>query len=160
MPTNNMHLDKKIAHLLLRNGQTLAIAESCTGGLLANRLTNIPGSSAFFWLGIIAYDYAAKVKLLNVPPAMLKKYGAVSAQVASCMAANVRKLLNTDYGIAITGIAGPSGATKTKSIGLVFIAVGTRRRIMVEKFQFKGGRLGIKTHAAKSALTLLLQCIH
>ena len=152
-----MRLDKKLANLLNSNRQTLAIAESCTGGLLCNRLTDIPGSSAFFWLGIIAYDYAAKVKTLNVPAAILKKYGAVSPQVASRMAENVRKILNTDYGIAITGIAGPTGATKTKPLGLVFIAVCNRHHTTVTKFHFKGGRLAVKTQAANAALICLVQ---
>ena len=157
MSTNNMRLEKNLAQALLRDQKTVAIAESCTGGLLCNRLTNIPGSSAFFWLGVIAYDYAAKVKILKVPPAILKKHGAVSAQVASCMAANVRKILKTDYGIAITGIAGPGGATPTKPVGLVFIAASKQKQNVVKRFLFKGSRLAVKTKAAEAALHLLLK---
>ena len=150
-----MRLEQKISQKFIERGQTLSLAESCTGGLIGDRLTNIPGASAFFLLGIIAYDYAAKTKILGVPSALLKKHGAVSSEVASMMAQGVRKILKTDYGLGVTGIAGPGGATKTKPVGLVFIAVSTRQRTIVKKCLFKGTRLAIKNEAAQTALKML-----
>ncbi|MEI7998038.1 MAG: CinA family protein [Candidatus Omnitrophota bacterium] len=150
-----MRSEKKITEILLTQNKTLAIAESCTGGLLANRLTNISGSSSFFWLGIIAYDNRAKIKILKVPSRVIQKHGAVSLPVVKLMARNVRKILNTDFGIGITGVAGPSGGTKTKPVGLVFIAVDSKRHVLSKQFQFKGTRLSIKTQAANKALEML-----
>ncbi len=151
-----MRLEQKIAKLLIKHKHTLAVAESCTGGLLADRLTNIPGSSAFFWLGIVAYDNAAKTKVLRVSPALLKKHGAVSAPVAKAMAQHVRQILNTHFGIGITGIAGPGGGTKIKPVGLTFIAVSNGQKTLVKKFCYTGTRISIKRQAAQQALTLLL----
>jgi nicotinamide-nucleotide amidase len=153
--TNTMRLEQKVFKKFIQRAQTLAIAESCTGGLIEDRLTNIPGASAFFLLGIIAYDYAAKTKILGVSPALLKKHGAVSSQVASAMAQGVRKILKTDCGLGLTGIAGPGGATKTKPVGLVFIAVSTKQKTIVKKFLFKGTRLAIKKEASQAALKML-----
>ena len=150
-----MRLEQKVFKKFIQRAKTLAIAESCTGGLIGDRLTNIAGASAFFLLGIIAYDYAAKTKILGVPPALLKKHGAVSSPVASAMAQGVRKILKTDYGLGVTGIAGPGGATKTKPVGLVFIAVSTKQKTIVKKFLFKGTRLAIKKQAAQTALKML-----
>lgn len=149
-----MHTEEKIAQVLLHQKKTLAIAESCTGGLLANRFTNISGSSGFFWLGIIAYDNKAKIKLLKVPSPIIKKHGAVSLAVVKLMAGNVRKILDTDYGIGITGIAGPSGGTKAKPVGLVFIAVASRGEIAAQECHFKGSRLSIKNQACEKALKM------
>ena len=150
-----MQPEQKVFKKFTQGSMTLAVAESCTGGLIGHRLTNIPGASAFFLLGIIAYDYAAKTKTLGVPTSLLKKHGAVSQQVASTMAQGVRKVLNTDYGLGITGIAGPGGATKNKPVGLVFIAVSTRQKTTVKKCLFKGTRLAIKIQAAQTALKML-----
>ena len=153
--TNTMRLEQKVFKKFIQSSQTLAIAESCTGGLIGDRLTNIPGSSAFFLLGIVAYDYAAKTKILTVPSPLLIKHGAVSAPVASIMARNVRKILKTDYGLSVTGIAGPGGGNKSKPVGLVFIAVSTRQKTKVKKFLFKGSRVAIKRQACQTALKLL-----
>ena len=150
-----MRLEQKILKKFVQRSQTLAVAESCTGGLIGDRLTNIAGASAFFLLGIVAYDYAAKTKVLGVPSALLKKYGAVSSPVAKVMAQGVRKILKTDYGLSITGIAGPGGATKTKPVGLVFISVSTKQKTIVKKFLFKGTRLAIKKKASQTALKML-----
>ena len=150
-----MRLEQKVSKKFIQSELTLAVAESCTGGLIGDRLTNVPGASAFFLLGIIAYDYAAKTKLLGVPLPLLKKHGAVSRQVASSMAQGVRKILRTDYGLSITGIAGPGGATKAKPVGLVFIAVDTKQKTLVKKFLFKGTRLAIKKQASQTALKML-----
>ena len=150
-----MRLEQKVFKKFTQRGQTLAIAESCTGGLIGDRLTNIAGASAFFLLGIIAYDNAAKTKILGVPSAFLKKHGTVSSTVASAMAQGVRKILKTDYGLSVTGIAGPGGGSKNKPVGLVFITVSTKQKTIVKKFLFKGTRLAIKNQAAQTALKML-----
>ncbi len=150
-----MHLEYKILKKFTQNGETLALAESCTGGLIGNLLTNVPGASAFLVLGIIAYDNTAKILLLGISPSLLKKHGAVSAQVASAMAINVRKILKTDYGLGITGIAGPGGSSPQKPVGLVFIAISNKKKTKIKKLLFKGNRLAIKKQAAQTALKML-----
>ena len=149
--------EKKAAHLLLKHKKTITLAESCSGGLLCNRLTNISGSSNFLKAGIVTYSNAAKTKLLKVPSSLIKKYGAVSLSVAEKMAQGARKLFNTDYGIAITGIAGPTGGTKQKPVGLTFIALASRKKTTAMKFLFKGSRLKVKQQAADKALEMLLE---
>jgi len=139
--------------------KSLSTAESCTGGLVAHRLTNIPGSSDFFKGGMIAYSNQAKQRLLRIPETVLKKHGAVSAPVARLMAQNVRKVFQTNFGIGITGIAGPSGGTRRKPVGLVHIAAASRRRIKHRKFLFSGTRLQIKRQAADQAVQLLLNLL-
>jgi len=153
--TNSMRLEQKILIKFTQSRKTLAIAESCTGGLIGDHLTNIPGASAFFLLGIIAYDNAAKTKILGVPSALFKKHGAVSAEVASVMAQGARKILKTDYGLSVTGIAGPGGGSKSKPVGLVYIALSTRTKTIVKKCLLKGSRLTIKKQAAQTALKML-----
>ena len=150
-----MRLEQKVFKKFIQRAETLAIAESCTGGLIGDRLTNIAGASAFFLLGIIAYDNAAKTKILGVPSAFFKKHGAVSSPVARVMAQGVRKILKTDYGLGVTGIAGPGGGSKSKPIGLVFISVSTKQKTTVKKFLFKGTRLAIKKEASQTALKML-----
>ena len=154
-----MRLEKNILNSFVQRSQTVSVAESCTGGLIGDSLTNISGASAFFLLGIIAYDNAAKTKILGVPPSLIKKHGAVSAPVSRAMAQGVRKILKTDYGLSTTGIAGPTGGSKSKPVGLVFIAVSTRRKTIVKKFLFKGTRLSIKKQASQTALKMLANSI-
>lgn len=156
---NHMRLDKKIAFTLIKQKKTLALAESCTGGLLGHTLTNLPGASQFLYLGLIAYDNSAKIKLLGIPPALINKHGAVSAEIARKMAINVRKLLKTDLGLSITGIAGPSGGTAAKPVGLVFIALSSSKKDLVKSFHFKGTRLSIKNQAVQAALKSLLSIV-
>jgi nicotinamide-nucleotide amidase len=150
-----MRLEEKIAKALLKRRKTLSIAESCTGGLLTHRLTNIPGSSGFLMATVVSYSNASKIKILKVPPALVKKHGAVSLAVAQRMAQGVRRLLNTDFGISITGIAGPGGGTKDKPVGLTFIGLATRRKVVCEAHMYKGTRLRIKEQATQRALELL-----
>jgi nicotinamide-nucleotide amidase len=152
-----MQLEEKVFQKLTKAGLTLTLAESCTGGLIANRLTNVPGASSFFLLGITAYDNAAKVKILGVPAGLIKKHGAVSAQVAQAMAQGARRLLKTDYGLSVTGIAGPTGGTIAKPVGLVFIALSTASKTTVKKHLFRGTRLSIKKQAAHTALKMLIK---
>lgn len=151
-----MYPEQKVAQILIKKKKTLAVAESCTGGLLSNRLTNIPGSSKYFQIGVIVYANRAKTNLLKVHKKTLQRYGAVSPQVAQAMSLGVKKLLKTDFGISITGIAGPSGGTKAKPVGLTFIAVTSREKTICKKYVFKGQRATIKSKAATKALQLLL----
>ncbi len=141
--------------LLLRKKKSLSIAESCTGGLLCDRITDAPGSSKYFKIGLVLYSNESKNKILNVPFVTIKKYGVVSRQVATLMAKNVRLLAKTDIGIGISGIAGPGGATKKKSVGLVYIALSTKEKTICKEFHFLGQRNIIKYKAAQAALNLL-----
>ena len=135
--------------------KTLSVAESCTGGLLGSLITDTPGSSDYFLGGIIAYHNDIKSGLLSVPKKTLKKHGAVSAETAKSMARNVRKIFESDLGIAITGIAGPGGATAQKPVGLVYIALASKGNVSCKKYFFTGSRKKIKSQSAKSALKLL-----
>ena len=152
-----MRIEEKVARLLTLHQKTLSLAESCSGGHLSNLLTNVPGASAFFKLGLIAYSNNVKKKLLKIPKRILIRHGAVSGPVAELMARNVRKLQNTDFGIAITGIAGPTGGTGRKPVGLTYIAITTKQKSLCIKYIFKGSRLRIKSQAAHQALKTLLE---
>jgi nicotinamide-nucleotide amidase len=150
-----MRIEEKVAKSLTSAQKSLSIAESCTGGLLSNRLTNMPGSSNFLKLSVVAYSNEAKIKILNVSRKQIAKYGAVSSQVAISMAQGIRKIQKTDFGIGITGIAGPTGATKTKPVGLTFIAISSEVETLCVKCRFPGARISIKNQAATLALQLL-----
>jgi len=154
-----MKIEEIIAKNLICGQKTLVLAESCTGGLIGHRLTNIPGSSQFLKLGIIAYSNETKIKLLKVPPSTLIKYGAVSAQVAQAMAQGALGLMKANYALSVTGIAGPTGATKTKPIGLTYIATACLSKTIVKKFIFNGTRRQIKEQASEKALQLLKKLI-
>jgi PncC family amidohydrolase len=140
---------------LLKKELKIAVAESCTGGLLCKLLTDIPGSSAYFALGIVAYSNQAKEGILAIPRQIISRYGAVSAQSAKLMAWNIRRLAKVDLGLAITGIAGPGGGSVQKPLGTVFIAIATKDKILSEKLFFKGSRTGIRLQAALKGLELL-----
>ncbi|MDD5449730.1 MAG: nicotinamide-nucleotide amidohydrolase family protein [Candidatus Omnitrophica bacterium] len=148
-------LEGAAAKLLLKRKKTLACAESCTGGLLSNLLTDIPGSSGFFLEGIICYSDESKVNELNVNKETIRKKGAVSAEAAKEMAVGIRLRAGSHIGVGITGIAGPSGATKTKPVGLVFIALALKNRVIVRQFNFSGLRKEVKSQAARAALNML-----
>jgi len=153
-------LAAKTHKLLIKTKHTLAVAESCTGGLLSSLLTRGSGSSAFFILGAVVYSNFSKHLLLKIPLAVINKHGAVSSQVCRCMAINIRKLVKTDYGISITGIAGPTGGTAAKPVGTVFISVSSKAKTICRRFQFKGNRSSIRNQSALSALKLLQQIIN
>lgn len=137
---DNSTLDEVAAKLLLGKGKTIAIAESCTGGLLSARLTDIPGISAVFDRALITYSNRAKVEELGVKQETLDKYGAVSEQTAAEMAVGVRRAASTDIGVSITGIAGPGGGTETKPVGLVFAALAHKDGVEVRKLDLWGSR--------------------
>jgi len=151
----HMKVEQITAKLLKQRYKTIAIAESCTGGLLCHKLTNIPGSSGYFKLGTIAYANESKIKMLKIPAKTIQAKGAVSKEVALLMAQNIRKIAKSDFGIGITGIAGPTGATAKKPVGLVYIAVASNKKTILKKFNFKGSRINIKNQAATLALKLL-----
>lgn len=152
-----MLLEEKTAKRLISAEKTLAIAESCTGGLLSARLTSIPGSSRFLKAGLVTYSNESKMKLLKIPQKILKRHGAVSQIVAEMMAKNVRKTFKTDFGIGITGIAGPDGATKHKPVGLTFITVSTATESLTLECLFNGNRTSVRSQAVRTALKLLLE---
>ena len=145
----------QIHKLLINKHYTLATAESCTGGLIAKLLTDLSGSSKYFILGIISYSNQAKIKFLQVPSKLISKKGAVSREVALKMADSVKKLAKTDFGIAITGIAGPGGGSAKKAVGTVFIAITGKNQKTCSKFNFKGNRDTIRRLAALKSLKLL-----
>ena len=148
-------LEEIVGKLLLKKKKTLAIAESCTGGLLGSRITDIPGSSRYFKTGLVLYSNASKNKILGIPLGTIKKYGAVSRQVATLMAKNVRGLARTDIGIGLSGIAGPGGASRKKPVGIVYIALSTKTKTLCREFRFLGQRNIIKQKASQAALNLL-----
>ncbi|HHY92059.1 MAG TPA: competence/damage-inducible protein A [Firmicutes bacterium] len=145
-----------VGRLLLAQHATLAVAESCTGGLVADWLTNVPGSSSYFLGGVVSYSNAAKEKVLQVPRALLDGPGPVSSEVAEAMAQGVRALFQADYAVAVTGLAGPSGGTPEKPVGLVFVsAISKSGGVLSERYEWRGGRLVIKRRAAQAALNLV-----
>jgi len=148
-------LESAIGELLRQRKLTLAIAESCTGGLIGNMITNVPGSSDYFLMGVIAYSNEAKAKMLGVRSEMIARHGAVSAEVATAMAQGVRRRAGADVAIAVTGIAGPTGGTKAKPVGLVYIAASGEGWTVVKENRFAGDREAIKRRSAITALALL-----
>ncbi len=148
-------LEAAVGRLLIERVLTVSVAESCTGGLLGNRLTNIPGSSRYFERGVIVYSNRAKEEMLGVPPSLLAAHGAVSAPVAEAMAAGICRISGSSCGIAVTGIAGPDGGTPTKPVGTVFIAAVWPSGLRVRQFRFAGGRDAVKRQSAQSALDML-----
>ncbi|MBM3246334.1 MAG: CinA family protein [Candidatus Omnitrophica bacterium] len=149
------HVINQVHKFLLKKGLTVAIAESCTGGLLSSLLTQISGSSKYFILGAVTYSNKAKKSLLGVPRRLIAQEGAVSQQVAQQMAESIRKIAKTDIGIATTGIAGPTGGSKQKPVGTVFIALNGINKKICERFHFTGSRSVIRKKTALAALELL-----
>lgn len=145
----------QIHRYLIKNKKTIAVAESCTGGLLSSILTQTPGSSQYFFLGIAAYSNTAKVSLLKIPAKLIMEKGAVSEEVAKNMAGCVRQLAKTDLGIGITGIAGPGGGSPEKPVGLVFIAIDGKNKRVCRRFIFKGSRISIRKTAVLKTLEML-----
>lgn len=150
---------QEIGNIFDKKGWTLSVAESCTGGLLGNMITDIPGSSEYFLGGVIAYSNQVKSDLLKVSSKILKERGAVSPEVALSMSLGIRDLLGSSVGVAITGIAGPGGGSKEKPVGLVYIAIITPHVDVVGRYVFSGTRSEIKTRAAEAAIEKLIQAI-
>ncbi len=148
-------LEEVVAQGLTKAKLTVAVAESCTGGLISKRLTDISGSSKYFSLGIAAYSNQAKQSLLGIPCQTLKKFGAVSKEAARLMAKNIRQLARSGLGLGVTGIAGPKGAAKDKPVGLVYIALASSRKIQCKEFHFHGGRSAVRLRASQAALDMV-----
>ena len=148
-------LESVVGDMLLQKNLHLGVAESCTGGLLAHRVTRVPGSSRYFLGGILAYANELKVDLLGVNPPTIERFGAVSQQTAEAMALGVQKRCIADIGVSITGIAGPDGGTDEKPVGTVFIGISSPEGQKVEQFQFHGDRIRIQTSAAQAGLNML-----
>lgn len=148
-------MEEVLGKLLREHGKTLSVAESCTGGFLGHRLTNIPGSSDYFLQGFIVYSNKAKAELLGVPESLIRTHGAVSEEAACAMAEGARAKASSDYGLAVTGIAGPSGGTPQKPVGLVFMALAWEGGVSVEKSLFLGGREQIKFQSAQKVMDML-----
>lgn len=153
--TEGETMEEIVGQLLAEKGKTLSVAESCTGGLIGERLTDISGSSAYFIEGVIAYANEAKVRTLNVPPELIKTYGAVSAEVAEAMAKGMRERAGTDFAISVTGIAGPTGGTEEKPVGLVFIGFADASLVKSLRIILPGDRYLIRWRASQAALDYL-----
>ncbi|HMK07974.1 MAG TPA: CinA family protein [Anaerolineales bacterium] len=149
-------LEVRVGKALRQSGKTLAVAESCTGGLIGHRLTNVPGSSDYFLGGIVAYAYEAKERLLGVHHRTLYEHGAVSRETAMEMARGARQSLGADVGLAVTGIAGPTGGLPDKPIGLTWIALSTREGETAQEYRWQGDRHANKERSAEAALEMLL----
>lgn len=149
------NLESAVVSLLKERNLSLAVAESCTGGLISNRITNVSGSSNIFMEGFVTYSNNAKIKRLSVSENTLKKYGAVSRHTAFEMAVGVRRSSNTDFGLAVTGIAGPTGGSEEKPVGLVYIALSGSDETLVQKHLLTGNRESIKFQTSSLALNML-----
>ncbi len=152
---DDMPLEDALAQLLIEKKQTLAIAESCTGGLIANKFTNLSGSSAFLLGGVVSYSNQAKMDILGVPPELIEMHGAVSAEVAQAMAKGARERFGADYAVSTTGIAGPTGGTDEKPVGLVYVGYADANGTNFKKRTFFNDRLGNKERFSQVALDLL-----
>ena len=150
-------ISQKIVRLLKKKKLKISFAESCTGGILSSAITSVNGSSKVFKLGLVAYSNQSKTKVLKIPKKIIKKYGSVSYQVCLAMVKNVSKIGETSMSVAITGIAGPSGGTKIKPVGLVYVGIKKGNRTKVKKYLFKNkGRSYIQRAAVNKSLGLIL----
>ena len=148
-----------LGKILRETGWKISVAESCTGGLVANKITDVPGSSEYFLGGVVAYSNDAKIKILGVKERTIRNWGAVSKQCAVEMAIGAAKLFSADIAIATTGIAGPGGGTKDKPVGTVYIAYKVRGRIFTDKKRFTGDRWKIKNRIAEYSLEKLVSIL-
>ena len=153
-------LAKKIVKKLIKRKSNISFAESCTGGLLSSTITSVAGSSQVFTLGLVVYSNKSKTKILKISENIIRKYGSVSQQVCLAMVKNLSKISKTNISLSITGIAGPSGGTKKKPVGLVYIGIKKGNKINVKKYLFKNeGRTYIQKAAINKSLRLILSFI-
>ncbi|MFX1328766.1 MAG: CinA family protein [Promethearchaeota archaeon] len=145
----------KIIETFSCNEIQLAVAESCTGGYVSHMFTNISGASKVFERGIVCYSNQAKIDLLNVDPKIIERYGAVSENVAKQLATNIRMISNVDIGIGISGIAGPTGGTPEKPVGLVFIGFSTKEEVSVQQYNFETDRITFKKKVLEKVIQIL-----
>jgi nicotinamide-nucleotide amidase len=153
--TEGEEMEQVVGKLLTEKGKTLSVAESCTGGLIGERLTDVSGASGYFIEGVIAYANAAKTRGLNVPKELIEKRGAVSCEVAEAMAKGMIERAGTDYALSVTGIAGPGGGTEEKPVGTVFIGYADKTRVVSKKIVLPGDRYLIRWRASQAALDIL-----
>ena len=155
-----MKLNKKIISLIKRKKMKLAIAESCTGGMLSSAITSVSGSSKVFTIGLVAYSNQAKISILKVNQKIIKKYGAVSVQCCLAMVNNLSKISKSKVCVSITGVAGPKGGSKQKPVGLVYIGIKIGKKVTINKSNFKNkGRVFIQKQTVKKSLDLLEKLI-
>ena len=153
-------LAKKIVKILIKKKLKISFAESCTGGLLSSAITSVNGSSKVFTLGLLAYSNQSKTQILKVSKNIIRKYGSVSEQVCLAMVKNLSKISKTNISVSITGIAGPSGGTKIKPVGLVYVGIKKNNKISVKKYLFKNkGRSYIQRSAVNKCLELILNAL-
>jgi len=152
-------LARRLGAVLRESRQTVSTAESCTGGLIGSAITRIPGSSEYFRGGVAAYHNDVKVSMLGVSKKLLKSHGTLSREVAAQMALGANRRMATDWAVATTGIAGPTGGTRSKPVGLVYIAVAGDGKVRVWRRFFRGNRGNIQKRACEESLTRLLNCI-
>ena len=155
-----MSLNKKIVSLLKKKKFKIAIAESCTGGMLSSAITSVSGSSKVFTMGLVTYSNQSKINILKIPKNIIKKYGAVSIKCCLAMVNNLRKISKSNVCISITGIAGPKGGTKKKPVGLVYIGIRVGKKVFINKCNFKNnGRNFIQKQTVKKSINLLIKLI-
>ena len=153
-------LSKKIVNRLIKKKLTISTAESCTGGLLSSIITSVNGSSKVFDLGLITYSNRSKINILKIPKKIIKRYGTVSKQVCLAMVKNVYKLTKSNISLSITGIAGPSGGTKNKPVGLVYVGIKKDDKTKIKKYLFKNkGRYYIQKAAVDKSLKLIMTAL-
>lgn len=150
---------RHLGELLIERGFHLGLAESCTGGMLGERITAVSGASGYFLGGVISYDDRVKEKVLGVPPDVIVEKGAVSAECALAMARGVRQLLSVEVAVSITGVAGPTGGTAAKPVGTTFIAVVTPERERVEQYAWAGSREEVRQQSVQAALDLVINSL-
>ncbi len=155
----NTHQEYKLVELLKERGLTISCAESCTAGLVASMIGNVPGASDVFNESYVTYSNDAKIKNLKVKEETLKEHGAVSHQTAKEMAEGVKKCSEADIGVSVTGIAGPTGGTVSKPVGLVYIGIATNKGCTVYKYHFTGSRNLVRNKTARSVLRKVIQMI-
>lgn len=153
--TNGLGMEEVVGQSLRAQGLTIALAESCTGGLIGHRLTEVAGSSAYVDRGVTCYSNQSKIEFVGVPSSVLKQYGAVSGPVAKAMAEGIRSGSGADVGLSVTGIAGPGGGTRSKPVGLVYVGLSVPRQSVTKAFRFYGDRKTIKLRASQAALDVL-----
>jgi PncC family amidohydrolase len=145
-------LEQEVGRLLLSLGITIAVAESCTGGLVCHRLTNVSGSSDYLERGVVAYSNASKTALLGIPEQVIEEHGAVSEACVKAMASSIKQLAGTDLGLSVSGIAGPTGGTSEKPVGTVYMAMAWNDDVKCWKYFFEGNRTEIKQQTSEEAL--------
>ena len=151
-----MRLEQRVGQALKKRGLTISVAESCTGGLVASRIIDVAGASAYFIGGIVAYHNEVKARLLAVPEEVLKEVGAISGETATAMARGCRRLFGTDIGVSITGIAGPTGGSASKPVGTTYIAVESVTGGQCKCFRWSGNRASNRERSVNAALELVL----